>query len=127
MPARSPLALVACLALLCWLLSALGGVHAHSVEAGHGHAPAHDLHSDFDAQHLEHHQQAQEVDAGVGPLLSLSGLAKLLPDLALLLLCLVLLLRLETRSFPLHLRIEPGPPRRRASLQPPLRAPPLPA
>lgn len=128
---RYPLAFAA-LALLCWMLSALGGLHVHQApvawEHGHHdvHGQSHDLHSEFAVQHAEHHAVAGEVDSGLDTSLLLTG-GKLLPDLVFLLSYLLLLLRPPVRSVAITPLRSQRLPRRSGGLRPPLRAPPIPA
>lgn len=117
-----------CIALLCWLLSVFGGVHAHAggdTDHGrdHDHGNIHALHNMLDSSHEAHHAEALEVDAGVDPLLSLLNAAKSLQLLvlysaALLLILLALYCGSRLPTFPRK------PPRQYCLLRPPLRAPP---
>lgn len=134
-PSPKPSTIFACIALLCWLLSVLGGVHAHTggeTANDHGHSShsnihhgnIHALHSALDDSHEAHHAEALEVDAGVDPLLSLLNAGKAV-DLPLL--CIAALL-LILQSLPCGLRLPAlprKPPRPPRQLRPPLRAPPL--
>jgi hypothetical protein len=141
-PSLKPSAMFACVALLCWLLSVLGGVHAHtggktdhdhgdsnshsnhSSDRGNDHGNIHALHSALDGSHEAHHAESLEVDAGVDPLLSVVNAGKVieLPLLSAAALLLVLLSLQSGLSLPALPR---KPPRHTCLLRPPLRAPPV--
>lgn len=138
-PSLKPSTLFVCTALLCWLLSVLGGVHAHAATgAGHdyGHGSSHDgdhgaehgnihaLHSALDGSHEAHHAGSLEVDAGIDPLLSLLNAGKAV-ELPLLCVAALLLALQSLRSGQPLPALPRKPPRPPGQLRPPLRAPPI--
>lgn len=118
--------MLACVALLFWLLASWSGMHEHF--SFDEHETALSVHmgieTDHAAHHADEHHADMDLDVNVDQLQSaLNTFAKL--DLPLLLILTLLLVVQERRQQAPSLWLPLKPPRPGTRLRPPLRAPPV--